>query len=184
MKLGKIRLDAANANETFEVFDKTGTRLGVAPRQEVHQGGLWHRSSQVFVFNSQGQLLLQKRAHNKDLYPGLWDYSVGEHLQPGESHLAGAVRGLAEELQITDMDLHPVGEIRWVERVGADFVDREIQQAYSGIYTGPLQLDTEEVACVWYISLQHLRRWMHDYPDDFTPWLLQDLNEFGWFDQS
>jgi len=164
------------------VFDRNGRQLGLRPRKEVHQKGLWHKSAQVFVFDRQGRLLMQQRAADKDLYAGLWDYSVGEHLQPGESFLQAAVRGLHEELGITGVHpLTPMGGQRWVEIESALHADREIQQAYRCEYQGALKVDPGEVAQVRYIALPDLAAWLAAEPEAFTPWFVADIEEFGLF---
>jgi len=168
--------------EQFEVFDENHQLLGLAPRQEVHRSGQWHKSAQVFVFNQREQLLIQQRTADKDLYAGLWDYSVGEHLQPGEDFHQAAARGLQEELQISGVDLQPLGQLRRVEWRGDAFWDRELQQAFLCHYDGPVVADPVEVAQVRYISLAALAEWVADSPADteFTPWFVEDLRLFGW----
>ncbi|MCR9258393.1 MAG: NUDIX domain-containing protein [Pseudomonadaceae bacterium] len=167
--------------ELFETFDEHGTPQGQVPRQIVHSRGLWHKSAQVFVFNAQGELLLAQRAADKDLYADLWDYSVGEHLKPGETHLMAAYRGLLEELGIHAIHLEPLGGLRWVVQQGENFRDREIQQAYRGIYDGKLVPDPAEVQAIEYVALPELHKRVELNPRRFTPWLLEDLCEFNLF---
>ncbi len=167
--------------ELFETFDELGKLKGEVPRQTVHKQGLWHKSAQVFVFNPQGELLLAQRAVNKDLYADLWDYSVGEHLKPGETHATAAYRGLVEELGIMSIELEPLGRLRWVVQRGDEFCDREIQQAYQGIYDGELVPDPAEVQAIEYVALDDLHRRVELNPEQFTPWLLEDLREFNLF---
>lgn len=168
--------------ELFATFDEQGEPLGLVPRDDVHRTGAWHKSAQVFVFDAASRLLIQQRVPHKDLYANLWDYSVGEHLQPGESYLAGALRGLAEELGIVGVELDALGGERRVQHSGEDFDDREMQQAYRGVWDGPLRLDSREVAQVRYIALHDLKPWMTARPAEFTPWFGKDLNEFGLLD--
>ncbi len=166
--------------ELFAVFDRCGRPIGLRPRQEVHRHGWWHKSAQVFVFDGQDRLLLQQRAAAKDLYANLWDYSVGEHLQPGESFYAAALRGLREELGITDIDqLEPLGGERWVEIESEQHADREIQQAYRCIYEGAIVIDPTEVAQVRYVERDALALWLQDAPQEFTPWFVADMKEFS-----
>ena len=169
--------------ELFEIFDDNGVLLGEVPRGTVHEQGMWHKSAQVFVFNSQGELLLAQRAVDKDLYANLWDYSVGEHLQPRETHAMAAYRGLIEELGIRHIQLKPLGVQRWVVQRGDGFWDREIQQAYQGVYDGQLLLDPAEVQAVEYVALVELHKRVETNPEQFTPWLLEDLLEFDLFDE-
>jgi len=166
--------------ELFAVYDRRGRQLGLRPRQEVHARGLWHKSAQVFVFNRGQRLLIQQRAAHKDLYAGLWDYSVGEHLKPGETFVAGARRGLVEELGIgMPRDLVELGGRRFVEKAGKDYVDREIHQEFRCRYDGEIIADPAEVAGVRYIDAQTLAACMARNPAAFTPWFIADIEEFS-----
>ena len=78
--------------ELFEIFTVEGELNGLAARDIVHEHGLWHSASNVFLFRQDGQLIIQRRHESKDVCPGLWDLSVAEHLQPRESFLAGGQR--------------------------------------------------------------------------------------------
>lgn len=87
--------------EYFEVVDEEDRIIGRALRTECHGNPrLIHRVAHVLVFDSQGRLLLQKRAMSKDVQPGKWDTSVGGHLDLGESYEAAAHRELREELGV------------------------------------------------------------------------------------
>jgi isopentenyl-diphosphate delta-isomerase len=162
--------------EQFEIFTEDGVSLGTAPRSRVHAEGLWHKSAQVFLFDSVGRLYLQRRVENKDVCPGLWDQSAAEHLKPGESWAAGALRGLAEELGITGIQLKPLGEpfAGRLDQVELGVHDHELQQAFTGIWDGPVRCDPEEVAEVRLVDLGELARWVQTSPGEFTPWFLRD----------
>ena len=168
--------------EELQIFDRTGRALGLCPRHVVHTEGHWHKSAQVFLFNEAGELLIQQRAFDKDLYAGLWDYSVGEHLKPDEDFLAGALRGLAEELGVTNVALSLLGGVRQVTHKGVGFFDREIQQAFAGVVRESVTADRAEVAQVRFISLDEIRLWVADNETDFTPWFVQDMHEFGYLE--
>ncbi len=166
--------------ELFEVFSETGESIGLRPRDEVHREGLWHKSAHVFVFDSSGRLLLQQRVCDKDLYPDLWDYSVGEHTQPGESHEQTARRGLFEELGITSAKLWRLGATRSIVLEGPQFMDSEIQQAYRCVHDGDVKPDPTEVSGVEWWALEDLSEWVARSPDEFTPWFVRDLKAFNW----
>ena len=157
MKSKGMNPDDGHREELFATFSRDGQPLGLRRRSEVHRLGLWHKSAQVFVFDDAGRLLLQQRVPHKDLYADLWDYSVGEHLQPEETFIAGAQRGLQEELSIVPREeLQPLGGLRWVEHVSSTHADREIQQAFRCRYDGDVVLDPLEVAQVRYIDMAEL----------------------------
>lgn len=169
---------AAGPPEYFETFDDHDRPTGLVPRSEVHARGLWHRSAHVFLFNGGGELYLQRRAPGKDLYPGRWDFSVGEHLKPGETYLEGAQRGLEEELGVSGVALQPLtAEPRrftcHIPELGV--TDRELQHSYRGRYDGPVTPDPAEVAEVRVAGLLELAAWTRREPDAFTPWLLSEL---------
>lgn len=167
--------------EYFETFDDNDNPAGLVPRAEVHARGLWHRSAHVFLFTSDHQLYVQRRAADKDLYPDRWDFSVGEHLKPGETYLAGAQRGLAEELGVSGVALQPIGGLHRatnsIPELGV--VDREVQQAFRGCHDGAVRPDPEEVADVTCLSVEALRIWMERSPESFTPWFLDEVSRLG-----
>lgn len=169
------------SEESFEIFSHDGSYLGQAPRTRVHREGLWHKSAQVFLFDDAGRLYLQRRAEDKDVCGGLWDHSVGEHLKPGESYLAGAERGLVEELGVRGVGLEPLGQpvAARLDQPELQIHDNELQQAFRGVYSGPLTPDPVEVAEVRAVDLTTLDDWIRAAPEDFTPWLLRDVVRCG-----
>ncbi len=170
-----------NAEEVFEIFTEDGELIGTAPRSRVHAEGLWHRSAQVFLFDSAGRLYLQRRADDKDVCPGLWDQSAAEHLIPGENYLEGARRGLKEELGISVAELSPLGEpfAGRLDQPALGVRDYELQQAFTGTWDGPVQIDPAEVAEVRAVAIDALARWVREVPQDFTPWFLRDAVRCG-----
>ncbi|MFK7915387.1 MAG: NUDIX domain-containing protein [Pseudomonadales bacterium] len=177
-------MPATDPNEPFEIFSASGQALGTAPRGQVHREGQWHRSTHVFLYDPDGRLLLQQRSSSKDLYANAWDYSVGEHLQPGEEYLAAALRGLQEELAVTLTTLAPLGAPTASEFIAQDgrAIDREFQQAYRGVLQGSstqqIRFDPTEVAAVRWLSKTELRRFTNEQRTSCTPWLLRDLERF------
>jgi isopentenyl-diphosphate delta-isomerase type 1 len=89
-------------DEIYDVVDMDDRVIGKAPRKEIHQKNLIHRSVHVFVFNPEGWLFLQKRALSKDENPGFWDTSSAGHVDSGEDYLTAANRELKEELGISE----------------------------------------------------------------------------------
>lgn len=165
------------ALELFETFDDSGHPAGLAPRQYVHAAGLWHRSVHVFLFASNGALWIQQRAPDKDVCPGRWDLSVGEHLKPGENYHAAALRGLREELGVTGARLRPLGETgRYrYDRPDLGTHDHELQRAFASTWPGTPTPDRTEVAGLRTIDAVALGHWIARAPDHFTPWFLAEL---------
>ena len=94
--------DMNSNEEVFEIFNEKNEPVGKASRSEVHEKGLFHRGIDLFLVNSKGKIFLTRRAKTKDTSSGVWGLSVGEHVKPGESFMDAAIRGLKEELGITN----------------------------------------------------------------------------------
>ena len=170
----------------FDIFDESGVPCGTASRDAVHRRGLWHRAANVFLFSTDGRLLLQRRQLTKDVCPGAWDLSVAEHLRPGESFAAGAVRGLREELGVSVTDLEPLGGVTRarldIESLGIR--DYEFQQSFTGTFDGTVSPANDEVMETRYIALAELAAELDQHPEKFTPWLMKRTAELGILDSA
>jgi isopentenyldiphosphate isomerase len=127
-------------DEYFDVIDKSGNIIGKATREECHSNrSLAHRVVHVLVFNSRGELFLQKRSMDKDIQPGKWDTSVGGHLNLGETFDQAVRREMGEELGISA----PVKHIYdyWMHSE----VETEYVRTYICTYDGAIRFDPKEI---------------------------------------
>lgn len=86
--------------EPIEVVDEQCQTIGILARGEVHAKGLYHRAVHVFLFNSKGEIYLQRRSFDREENPGLWSSSASGHVNPGEVLYSAAKRELMEELKV------------------------------------------------------------------------------------
>ncbi len=100
--------------EIFPIVDEDGNTIGTAPRHVCHDGKsfLLHPVVHLHVFNSKGELYLQKRSMSKDIQPGKWDTSVGGHINPGEPVETAVKREALEELGLSD--IRPLFQTRYI----------------------------------------------------------------------
>src|SRR6185436_19957355 len=108
-------------DELFAVVDEMDRTIGAAPRSEVHGNNLLHRAVHIFIFNSAGEVLLQKRSRSKDRHPNLRDSSAAGHVGAGEDYDATAVRELKEELGVTS-SLGRVAKLEASAETGHEFI--------------------------------------------------------------
>jgi isopentenyldiphosphate isomerase len=113
--------------ERFPIVDEDGNSIGETLRSVCHDGisKLLHPVVHLHLFNTEGNLFLQKRAMTKDIQPGKWDTSVGGHVAPGETIAEALAREVKEELGLTVFE--PVFLARYVWESS---VERELVNAY------------------------------------------------------
>lgn len=88
-------------DELLPLVDENGNITGAATRGECHNGSMMmHPVVHLHVFNSKGDLYLQKRPEWKDIQPGKWDTAVGGHIDLGEHVEQALFREAGEELGI------------------------------------------------------------------------------------
>lgn len=151
--------------------------LGLMEKQQAHVNGLLHRAFSVFLFNSKGEMLLQKRASGKYHSPLKWTNAVCSHPKNGETYLEGAKRRVKEELGIEAEILEKFSFIYKAD-VGNGLWEHELDHVFIGVFEDDFNLNKDEVEEVRYISMQDLDREMIEHPEHFTEWFKIILEEY------
>lgn len=170
--------------EQVILVDKWDNAVGSEKKLAVHKNGLLHRAFSVFVLNSKGELLLQKRSLLKYHTPGLWSNTCCSHPRPGEDTEEAAHRRLREEMGF-DCILQNIFQIRYELPVAHDLAEHEYNHIYLGRSDQKPRPDPTEVADFRWVPLPLLHREMRECPGRFTPWfellvLEQDLERRFW----
>jgi tRNA pseudouridine38-40 synthase len=142
-----------NSSEKFPLVDEQGQVIGSATRGECHNGSkLLHPVVHLHVFNSKGELYLQKRPEWKDIQPGKWDTAVGGHIDYGETPEDALVREVREELGITDFVPERLGMYVFESKR-----EKELVYVHRTVYDGEIRPSAEELDGGRFWSMTELR---------------------------
>jgi isopentenyl-diphosphate delta-isomerase len=147
-----------NPDEKLLAVDKNDRPLDSLPRSEIHQKMLLHRISDIWVVNSQAQVLAQKRSIHKDRWGGMWECWFGGHVLASQTYLECAVTETKEELGLTvsPEDLHLFGK-----RTVCTKEENIIVSVYglqTAVDTDNLEIEAEEVELVKWFEADELQK--------------------------
>lgn len=145
-------MNSDNNEEMFPLVDEQGNIIGAAKRGECHNGSkLLHPVVHLHVFNSKGELYLQKRPEWKDIQPGKWDTAVGGHIDLGENVEMALKREVHEELGITDFQPEAIQSY-----VFESAREKELVYSYKTVYEGSIT-PSEELAGGRFWSIEEIK---------------------------
>jgi isopentenyldiphosphate isomerase len=143
-----------NKVELLAVVNERGEIIKNLPRSEIHGNpSLMHRVVHVLVFNSKGELLLQKRSMNKDVAAGKWDTSVGGHVNSGETPDGAVKREMEEELGITTCRL-----VFLYTYIHTNAYETELVYTYKCTHDGEINFQKDEIDEVRLWSMDQIRQ--------------------------
>ncbi|HVX48767.1 MAG TPA: isopentenyl-diphosphate Delta-isomerase [Chitinophagaceae bacterium] len=143
---------------------------GTMEKLQAHRLGLLHRAFSIFIFNSQGHLLMQKRAAGKYHSAGKWSNTCCSHPLPGEDVFDAAERRLAEEMGL-HCKLHFVFKFTYFAHVSEDLAEHEIDHVFFGFCDSKPLLNPAEVSFFKYMPMETLRVDVERQPAMYTKWL-------------
>lgn len=160
-----------------DALDRT---VGMASKREAHEKGLLHRAVSVLLFNSRGEVLLQRRAAGKYHSGGLWANACCTHPAAGEACLAAAQRRVREELGIAAR-LREVGTFRYCAQLDAGMTEHELDHLFIGHSDRVPLPDPEEVAECRCLPLGELHAQLAAHPERFAVWFRIIVERFPTF---
>lgn len=164
--------------ESLILVDLQDREIGSAGKLYAHQQGLLHRAFSVFIFDSNGRLLLQQRALGKYHSQGLWTNTCCGHPRPGERTRAAARRRLHEEMGL-HCRLTPVTTLLYHEPVSNQLIEHEYDHVFAGISRcAPLANPEEAHAWRWQ-KLADLDRLIAASPEMFSVWFVRIFQQVG-----
>lgn len=139
------------------------------PKLEAHQKGIRHLAISVFIFSSEGRLLLQQRALTKYHSPGKWSNTCCTHPRILETPFQAAYRRLSQEMGITTVLEEGFTFSYWAE-VGDGLVENEFDHIFVGQYETEPVPDPEEVHSWRWISPGELQNDLNENEGKYTIW--------------
>lgn len=160
-------------SEHVVLVDEQDSPIGTQGKVDAHLGeGQLHRAFTALVFDSQGQVLIARRAREKMLWPSYWDNTCASHPRDGEGYAAAGERRLTEELGFT-CPLFEVDKFLYhapFEDVGCE---HELCATLIGTYDGEVVQNDDEVADWEWVAVGQLLTDFGEMPEDrYTPWLV------------
>lgn len=159
--------------ELFEVLNEKGEYTGkIESREKCHKDGLWHKAVALFIINSNGQVLLQKRSNKKKLWPNMWDITGGGHVLAGEFGFQAIIREMKEELgiELEKNDMTFIGS-SVSTNIKGDVVNNHFNEFYivnKDVDEKQLKLDPEEVSEVKWMEQDEIIKRVKNNFDGIT----------------
>ena len=163
----------SNTNEYEEeviLVDKNDVEQGTMEKMEAHKnGGTLHRAFSVFVFNTKGELLLQRRALHKYHSGGLWTNTCCSHPRPGETVREAGNRRLEEEMGM-QCKLVELFSFEYKAELDGGMTEWELDHVLLGLNDKEPSINEEEVAEFKYMPLDDIDEDLNKNPQNYTEW--------------
>lgn len=156
--------------EKVIIVDENDKVIGEMEKLEAHRKAQLHRAVSVFIFNSNGQLLLQKRALNKYHSPGLWTNTVCTHPMPNERSEDAAARRLNEEMGLRNVRLTKIFDFIYKEKLSNGLTEYEFDHVFWGISDDSPTINPIEVCDFKYVDPQLIVKQIKLNPENYTVW--------------
>ena len=160
----------SSEDEPLILVDGDDRAIGFLDKSACHDGdGVLHRAFSLFVFNAHGQLLVQRRASNKRLWPGYWSNSCCSHPRRNEDMALAVARRLQQELSL-QLQLEFLYKFEYHARFGDVGSEHELCWVYAGRSDAAPVVNTTEIDAWRWLDAATLDRQLADPATPFTPW--------------
>lgn len=151
------------------LVDELDNEVGIMEKLEAHEKGLLHRAISVFIYNSNGELLLQRRAFGKYHSEGLWTNTCCSHPLPEENVVEAGKRRLMEEMGI-ECSLTPQFSFIYKAEFENGLTEYELDHVLVGYSDDTPHLNPEEAISFQWMPLDQIKENIHNNPEQYTAW--------------
>ena len=162
--------------ERVVLVDEKDNPLGTMEKMEAHEKGVLHRAFSVFIFNNNGEMLLQQRAFSKYHSGGLWTNTCCSHPREGETTIEAAHRRLQEEMGF-DCKIEKVFDFIYKKKLDKGLIEHELDHVFIGEFDGEVCFNKEEVNAYVYAPVQVVLEEVNQQPEKYTEWFKICLDE-------
>ena len=155
--------------EQVILVNEKDEQTGIMEKMEAHLTGTLHRAFSVFIFNNNGEMLLQQRAAAKYHNGELWTNACCSHPAPGEATLAAASRRLKEEMGFTTQ-LEKAFDFTYKASFENGLTEHEFDHVFVGTYRGEIKINKTEVKDYCFKTINELESSLKTHPQKFTAW--------------
>lgn len=162
-------------NDLVILVDENDSEIGYLNKLEAHKKGMLHRAFSILIFNSAGELLLQKRAANKYHSAGLWTNTCCSHPMPNEPMADAVQRRLKEEMGL-ECDTNFAYKFLYRAALDQGLIEHELDYVFIGTCDDKPVMNAEEVSDWQFVSLADLRKDLVKNPAAYTFWFKEIMN--------
>lgn len=159
------------------LVDEQDNQLGLMEKIEAHEKALLHRAFSVFIFNNEGELMLQQRALHKYHSPGLWTNTCCSHQRDGESNIEAGKRRLMEEMGFV-VELEESTSFIYKATFDNGLTEHEYDHVMTGYYDKAPEINTDEVADWKWMLMADVKRDIQLNPENYTAWFKIIFDKF------
>jgi isopentenyl-diphosphate Delta-isomerase len=169
-------------DEKVILVDKSDHELGYAEKLSVHRGsGQLHRAVSVLVYRKKEnglEVLLQKRAGTKPLWPSCWTNTICTHPRIAEAPIDCAVRRLGEEMgiKVNQTNLIKIDDFYYQMAFTRDLAEHEYDHVFLCQYDGQVVPSITEVSGYRWILWSDVVSEVREHPENFTGWFRLMIN--------
>lgn len=151
------------SEELFDVVDEHDEVIDQAQRSVVHANGWRHRAVHIFLFRSNGDLLIHRRAADKEEFPDVWTSSASGHVSSGEDYDVAASREVAEELGVSPQ-LTRLGKF-----TACPDTCMEHTVLYRAFSDDAIRFDAREISAVQWLPPTEIAERIAGDPGEYSP---------------
>ena len=162
--------------ELVVLVDENDKKLGLMPKMEAHEKAVLHRAFSVFIFNKDGDLMLQQRAAHKYHSPLLWTNTCCSHQRDGETNLEAGKRRLFEEMGF-NTDLKELFSFVYKAPFDNGLTEHELDHVMVGYYENEPKINKHEVEAYRWMTLKDVKTDIEKNPHIYTAWFKIIFNQ-------